>query len=212
MNLNYLVIEGNIGAGKTSLVKMISRDFGARMLLEGFAGNPFLPKFYTDQEKYAFPLEMSFLADRYTQLSRNVAEFDLFSSFLVSDYYFTKSLIFAQNTLADDEFRLYRNFFNIIYDKIPKPDLYVYLHVSTENLLGNIRKRGRTYEQHISRQYLEKIRDGYFQFFKCPTDFPILLIDINGLNFIDNNEHYQAIIGQIFGKEYKTGLYRALMS
>ena len=210
--MHYLVIEGNIGAGKTTLVRMIARDFGARMLLEGFGDNPFLPKFYEDQEKYAFPLEMSFLADRYMQLSRNVAGPELFTSFLVSDYYFNKSLIFAENTLPADEFRLYRQFFGIVYSKIPKPDLYVYLHVDEEKLLRNIRKRNRPYEQTISREYLAKIRKGYFSFFRHHMEYPILLIDINQIDFVKNSEQYRAIIGHIFDQNYENGVNRVLMS
>ncbi|MGV8091726.1 MAG: deoxynucleoside kinase [Mangrovibacterium sp.] len=208
MRISYLVIEGNIGAGKTSLVKMIARDFGARMLLEGFKDNPFLPKFYEDQAKYAFPLEMSFLADRYNQLKKHLGEFDLFSSFLVSDYYFAKSLIFAQNTLADDEFRLYRRFFDIIYDKIPKPDLYVYLHSDTDTLLKNIHKRNRAYEQNIKREYLEKISEGYFNFFKHIHEFPILLIDMSNLDFIENSRHYKTLISYLFDYDYSPGINR----
>ena len=166
MKINYLVIEGNIGSGKTTLVNRIAKDFGARKLLEGFEDNPFLPKFYEDREKFAFPLEMSFLADRYNQLKNNIREFELFSSFLVSDYYFMKSLIFAQNTLSRDEYLLYERFFTIIYDKLPKPDLYVYLHADVDKLLQNIKKRGRDYERNIDPDYLEKIRAGYFSFFK----------------------------------------------
>ena len=125
-----------------------------------------ITKFYEEQDTYAFPLEMSFLADRYNQLNRNIRDFELFSSFLVSDYYFVKSLIFAQTTLNDDEYSLYHRFFNIIYDKLPKPDLYVYLHVRPENLLKNIRKRGREYEQSIKVEYLSQIEKGYFNYFR----------------------------------------------
>jgi len=210
MKINYLVIEGNIGSGKTTLVNKIADDFGARTLLEGFANNPFLPKFYEDQEKFAFPLEMSFLADRYNQLKRNIREFELFSSFLVSDYYFTKSLIFAQTTLSQDEYLLYERFFNIIYEKLPKPDLYVYLHADVEKLMRNINDRGRAYEQNIAAEYLEKIQRGYFHFFKQQNDFPILVVDTNQIDFVKNEADYRKLCSIIFENDYLRGINRVL--
>lgn len=138
---NYIAFEGNIGAGKTTLVHKIAEDFNAKTVLERFADNPFLPKFYKDQNRYAFPLEMSFLADRYQQLSDDLAQFDLFKDFIVADYHIFKSLIFAKITLQEDEYRLYRNLFDIIYKEMPKPDLYIYLYQNTDRLLQNIKKR-----------------------------------------------------------------------
>lgn len=211
MNINYLVIEGNIGAGKTTLAKMISEKYNAKLVLEQFADNPFLPKFYENQEQYSFPLEMAFLAERYNQLNRELSHFDLFSTFTVSDYYFMKSLIFAQNTLQADEYNLYRQFFNIIYDKMPKPDLYVYLHKDTNLLLQNIAKRGRSYEANISREYLEKITSGYFNFFRQQIDFPVLIIDTNGIDFVGREEDFDKITGLIFEKAYGRGINRILM-
>ncbi|PTN08380.1 deoxynucleoside kinase [Mangrovibacterium marinum] len=212
MDINYLVIEGNIGSGKTSLTKLIASDYGARVLLEGFEDNPFLPKFYQQQDKYAFPLEMSFLADRYNQLSRNIRDFELFSSFWVSDYYFAKSLIFAQTTLNNDEYNLYHRFFQIIYDKLPKPDLYVYLHLSPENLLKNIRKRGRNYEQSIKLEYLSQIENGYFSYLRQQHDFPILLIDTNKVDFVGNEQDYKKIRGIIFDKKHAPGINRVILN
>ena len=211
MKINFLVIEGNIGAGKTTLAQMISRDFNAKLVLEQFANNPFLPKFYHEPEKYSFPLEMSFLAERYNQLNRELQNFDLFSSFTVSDYYFMKSLIFAQNTLQADEYKLYQQFFRIIYDKMPKPDLYVYLHLNTENLLRNIEKRGRDYEKQIDAFYLEKIAQGYFSFFKQQSDYPVAIIDINGIDFVENDVHLKLLQDVIFKNEYKDGINRVLL-
>lgn len=208
MRLNYLVIEGNIGAGKTSLAEMIAKDFGARVLLEQFKDNPFLPKFYEDQRRYAFPLEMSFLADRYNQLKKYLGEPELFSSFLVADYHFSKSLIFARNTLAEDEFILYRRFFDLIYDRLPRPDLYVYLHVNPEKLILNIRKRNRAYEQNIQLEYLEKISKGYFSFLKHVSEFPVLLIDTTKLDFIENKKHYQMLTHYLFDQHYSPGINR----
>jgi len=211
MDINYLVIEGNIGSGKTSLCQKIAEEFGARILLERFEDNPFLPKFYEDQSKYAFPLEMSFLADRYNQLNKHIRDFELFSNFLVSDYYFVKSLIFAQATLKKDEYNLYERFFNIIYDKLPKPDLYVYLHLRPENLLQNIRKRGRDYEQGINSEYLSQIEKGYFNYFRQKHDFPILLIDTNKVDFIASKEDYQKLIGIIFAAKREPGINRVII-
>ena len=211
MNINYLVIEGNIGAGKTTLAQMISRDYNAKLVLEQFADNPFLPKFYQEPDKYSFPLEMSFLAERYNQLNRELQNFDLFSSFTVSDYYFMKSLIFAQNTLQADEYKLYQQFFKIIYEKMPKPDLYVYLHLDTKNLLHNIEARGRDYEKQIDPGYLAKIGQGYFSFFKQQGDFPIVIIDTNGIDFVHNTDHYKIVLDVIFKNEYKSGINRVLL-
>lgn len=211
MSLNYLVIEGNIGAGKTTLAQMISEKYQAKLVLEQFADNPFLPKFYENQEHYSFPLEMAFLAERYNQLNRELSHFDLFSPFTISDYYVMKSLIFAQNTLQPDEYNLYRQFFTIIYDKMPKPDLYVYLHKDTDLLLKNIADRGRTYETFITKEYLEKITQGYFGYFRQQTDFPILIIDTNGIDFVNRPEDFEKMLLTIFRKQYDKGITRILL-
>jgi len=205
MSLNYLVIEGNIGAGKTTLAQMISKKYGANIVLEQFADNPFLPKFYQNPEQYAFPLEMAFLASRYNQLNRELSGYDLLNSFTITDYYFMKSLIFAQNTLQSDEYELYRQFFNIIYDKMPKPDLYVYLHKDTDLLLKNIALRGRSYESHITKEYLEKIKQGYFNYFIQQKDIPILIIDINSLDFEKKPVDFEKITHLILAKKYNKG-------
>lgn len=194
---NYIAIEGNIGAGKTSLANMMSDEFNAKIVLERFADNPFLPKFYKDNERYAFPLEMSFLADRYQQLSDDLAQFDLFKNFIVSDYYIFKSLIFAQVTLHSDEYKLYRKMFDLMYKEITKPDLYVYLYQNTDRLLENIKKRGREYEQNIEASYLQKIHDGYSNFIKTQTDLNILIIDVSDLDFVNNPDDYETIIHKI---------------
>jgi len=194
---NYIAIEGNIGAGKTSLANLLSDQFNAKVVLERFADNPFLPKFYEDKERYAFPLEMSFLADRYQQLSDDLAQFDLFKNFIVSDYYIFKSLIFAQVTLSKDEYFLYRKMFDLMYNEITKPDLYVYLYQNTDRLLENIKKRGRDYEQNIEKDYLKKIQEGYSNFIKTEQDLNVLTIDVSELDFVNNENDYFAIIQQI---------------
>jgi len=209
--MQFLVIEGNIGAGKTTLATRLAEEYNAKLILEQFADNPFLPKFYRDQERYSFPLELSFLADRYNQIKKQVLNLDLFYSFLIADYYFAKSSIFAQNTLKDDEYRLFRQIFDIVFESMPKPDLYVYLHANTDKLLKNIAKRGRDYEQSINPDYLEKIKQGYFVFFKQINSFPILIIDTNNIDFVSNLDHYEQLKDAIFKSEYKLGVNRLIL-
>lgn len=195
--INFIAIEGNIGAGKTSLATIISKELNAKMVLERFEDNPFLPKFYKDKERYAFPLEMSFLADRHKQLSDDLAQFNLFKNLIVSDYYIFKSLIFAQITLPLDEYKLYRRIFDIMYKEITKPDLYVYLYQNTERLLENIKKRGRDYEQNIEAGYLQKIHNGYKNFIKTQQNLNALTIDISELDFVNNKDDYKKIVEKI---------------
>jgi deoxyadenosine/deoxycytidine kinase len=194
---NYIAIEGNIGAGKTTLGAKIAEDFNAKTVFERFADNPFLPKFYKDQNRYAFPLEMSFLADRYQQLSDDLAQFDLFKDFIVADYHIFKSLIFAKVTLQEDEFRLYKTLFDIIYKEMPKPDLYVYLYQNTGRLLQNIKRRGRSYEQEIPADYLDKINKGYLDYIKSQTNINFLIIDVSERDFVKNQSDYIYILEEI---------------
>jgi deoxyadenosine/deoxycytidine kinase len=208
---NYVVIEGNIGAGKTTLAKRISEEFNARLILERFADNPFLPKFYREPEKYSFPLELSFLASRYKQLKEELVPQDLFKSFTVADYYFMKSLVFAATTLEGDEYNLYRQIFYIIYGSLPKPDIFVYLHLTPERLLQNIAKRGRTYEGGITAGYLQKIQESYFSFFRQNPDNKYVIIDVNNVDFVANESHYRKILEIIFEKDYNAGLNKVIL-
>jgi len=194
---NFIAIEGNIGAGKTSLTHMMSHDFNAKKILERFADNPFLPKFYEDATRYAFTLEMSFLADRYQQISDDLSQLDLFKDFIVSDYDVFKSLIFSKITLSEDEFKLYRKLFYQVYKDIARPDLYIYLYQNTERLQENIRLRGRDYEQTIESSYLEKINSGYLEFIKNHPEFNVKIIDISNRDFIKNRVDYLWILEQI---------------
>jgi len=194
---NYIAIEGNIGAGKTSLAYKISHDFNAKLILERFADNPFLPMFYKDAQRYAFPLEMSFLADRYQQISDDLSQLDLFKDFIVSDYDVFKSLIFSKVTLQEEEFKLYRKLFRLMYKDLRKPDLYVYLYQNTERLQENIKKRGRDYEQNIGNDYLEKINAGYLEFLKNQIDFNVKIIDISDKDFVENRADYLSILDAI---------------
>jgi deoxyguanosine kinase len=208
---NYVVIEGNIGAGKTTLAGRIAEQFNANLILEHFADNPFLPKFYNDPEKYSFPLELSFLASRYKQLREELVPQNLFKAFSVADYYFMKSLVFAASTLSGDEYSLYRQIFYIIYGSLPKPDIYVYLHLSPERLLENIERRGRNYEKSITKDYLLKIQNSYFSFFKQNPENKYLIIDVNDIDFVANESHYTKVIDTIFFDDYPVGLNKVIL-
>lgn len=190
----YIAIEGNIGAGKTSLATQIATEFNAKLILERFKDNPFLPKFYENQARYAFPLEMSFLADRYQQLLEDITQFDLFKDCVVADYDGYKSLIFAQVTLAEEEYNLYKKLFQLMHKELPKPDVYVYLYQSTERLLENIKKRGRSFEKSIDPEYLSKINDGYFEFIKTLPKERVKIIDISEKDFVKNRRDYLDIL------------------
>ncbi|WP_317047743.1 2-amino-4-hydroxy-6-hydroxymethyldihydropteridine diphosphokinase [Marinirhabdus gelatinilytica] len=195
--LNYIAIEGNIGAGKTSLATKLATDFNAKLILERFKDNPFLPKFYEDQQRYAFPLEMSFLADRYQQLLEDITQFDLFKDCVVADYDAYKSLIFAKVTLAEEEYNLYKKLFHLMHKELPKPDVYVYLYQNTERLLENIQKRGRKYEKGIAPEYLQKINEGYLQFIKTQPKEKVKIIDVSEKDFVKNRKDYLGVLQQI---------------
>ncbi len=207
MYYNFIAIEGNIGAGKTTLATRISEEYNGKLILEQFEDNSFLPKFYEDPDKYAFPLEMSFLAARFQQLKDQLGTQDLFKSFTISDYFIVKSLIFARKTLGEDEYSLYTRFFNIIYQQLPKPDLYVYLYLETPKLQQNIKLRGRDYEQNIEDEYLDNIQQGYFDFIRQQTDMRILVLDTNNLDFVHNQKDYDLMI-DIINKEHPIGIQR----
>jgi len=204
---NYIAIEGNIGAGKTTLATKLSEQFNTRLILEQFEDNSFLPKFYEDPERYAFPLELSFLADRYQQLKNTLTIQDMFHPLTIADYFIHKSLIFARKTLNDQEFALYARLFAIIDNALPKPDLLVYLYLNINRLQMNIRKRGRSYEQNIQDDYLAKIQEGYFDYIRQQKGMRILLIDTNHLDFVANPGDYEKLVGMIM-KEYPVGVHR----
>ncbi len=211
MKHNFIVLEGNIGAGKTSLTRKIAAEYNAKAVYEEFADNPFLAKFYEDPKRYSFQLELTFLIDRFKQLKNQLSNRDVFHSLIISDYYFSKSLIFSKNTLSDDEYNLYRRIYSIIYSNLPKPDLYVYLHKNTDNLLINIKKRGRDYEKHINADYLQKIQNGYFEYFKHQSQFSFLIIDTNNLDYVNNEADYEKIKDIIFNYDYEKGIHRRIL-
>ena len=196
LNLPYrfIAIEGNIGAGKTSLSQKLAQDFNTRLILEQFSDNPFLPLFYDNPERYAFSVELFFMSERYRQLQEHLMEQDLFQQHTIADYFFIKTLLFAGQTLKGEEYRLFQRFFNILNGGFPKPDLLVYLYRSVEQLLDNIQSRGRDYEQDISYQYLQSIQTAYLDYFKIEEKVPILILDMDGIDFIDNSDHYLQII------------------
>ncbi|MBP6335227.1 MAG: deoxynucleoside kinase [Bacteroidia bacterium] len=210
LKYDYIVVEGNIGTGKTSLATMLSKQFDTRLILERFADNPFLPRFYENQNRYAFPLELSFLADRYQQLMSELSNQDLFRTQTVSDYVLSKSLIFAGITLKEDEFNLYQRLFHIMNPHLPKPDLLVYLHKDVTRLQDNIRKRGRDYEQNIANDYLSSLEGGYWEYFKQQSDMRILVIDTNNVDFISNSAHYQQILSLV-NTGFEPGIHRFIL-
>ena len=207
MNYSYIAIEGNIGSGKTSLAHLIAKQNSARLVLERFEDNSFLPKFYKNPEQYAFPLEMSFLADRFQQLKDELKARELFSPFTVADYFIDKSLIFARQTLKNDEYALYSRLFEIISASLPGPDLIVYLYNNIPNLLNNIKKRGRSYEQDMQPAYLEKIQQGYFDYFRSKASRRILILDTRNIDFVGSEEDYRLVYRAIFD-EYPAGIHR----
>ncbi len=210
LKYDYIVIEGNIGTGKTSLATKIAEQYNTRLILERFADNPFLPLFYENSQRYAFPLELSFLADRYQQLNDELAPQELFRQQTISDYILSKSLIFANITLKDDEYQLYQRLFHIINPHLPKPDLLVYLHKDVSNLKTNIRKRGRDYEQNIADDYLFSLEKGYWEFFKQQTGIRILVLDTNEVDFVGNSVDYQEILNLI-NADYSPGIHRVIL-
>lgn len=206
MQYNYLVIEGNIGAGKTSLATMLAGETGSRLILEQFSDNPFLPKFYEDPGRYAFQLELSFLSERYQQIKKELGHPDLFRQPVVSDYFLAKSFIFSKQNLKDDELRLFEKLYLIIEPQVPRPDLYVYLHLPVDRLLDNIRKRGRSYELKIGESYLKEIQDGYFGFFRSQTAMKIVIVDTSHVDFVHRKSDFERLKNAIFKGEFNPGM------
>ncbi|MBD0353017.1 MAG: deoxynucleoside kinase [Flavisolibacter sp.] len=193
MNYHFITIEGNIGAGKTTLAHLLAKHYNARLILEQFADNPFLPKFYEDPKKYAFPLELFFMAERFKQLKELIQQKDLFQSLTISDYLFTKCLLFAKINLPDDEFRLYQRLFEIIHQQMVQPDILIYLHAPISKLQQNIRKRNRSYEQNIPDSYLYSIQETYTHYIK-QSNLKTIFVDASRADFLDNETHLQSII------------------
>ncbi|HMI60381.1 MAG TPA: deoxynucleoside kinase [Puia sp.] len=193
MKYHFITIEGNIGAGKTTLAHMLARHFNARLILEQFADNPFLPKFYENPAQYAFPLELFFMAERYKQLKELVHTADLFQSVTISDYLFTKCLLFARVNLPDQEFLLYQKLFDIIHAQMIQPDILIYLHAPVDKLQSNIRKRNRSYEQSISDKYLYDIQETYTHYIR-QHNIRTLFVDVSNADFLGNEAHLKVIL------------------
>lgn len=204
LDYRYIVVEGNIGSGKTTLSKMLAEKYDTRIMLEEFKDNPFLPKFYQDPKQYGFPLELSFLAERYHQKRDELNRTDLFKPSIISDYSFAKSLVFAKINLDDDEFQLYQSLFKIIHGRLPKPDLLIYLHCSAEKSKRQIEQRGRTYEQEISIGYLKSINEGYISFFKQQQG-KIVIVNTEKLDFVKNNDDFEKM-RKLIETQHKDGL------
>ena len=204
---NYIVIEGCIGAGKTTLSKMLAADFNAELVLERFADNPFLPKFYKDPVHYAFPVEMTFLMDRYQQLKNLLTARDLFTDAVIGDYFIDKCIIFSKNNLLPDEYNLYRNVFDTISSFLPKPEIILYLYNDPQQLLRNIARRGREYEKEITAEYLQDIQDSYLTNFAQHATMPVLLVETAQLDFVLNSSDYLKI-KQLIEKKYPAGIHR----
>jgi deoxyguanosine kinase len=203
MNYHFITIEGNIGAGKTTLSHLLSRHFNARLVLEEFADNPFLPKFYENPKLYAFPLELFFMAERYKQLKDLIQQKDLFQNVTISDYLFTKCLLFAKVNLPDDEFRLYQRLFEIIHQQLLQPDLLIYLHTPVSRLQQNIKKRNRSYEKNIADEYLFSIQETYTHYIK-DHNIKTLFIDASNADFLGNEKHLKVVIDAL-ENDYEQG-------
>jgi deoxyguanosine kinase len=208
---HYICIEGNIGAGKTTLAKLISEHLSSRLILEEFEENPFLPLFYQNPDRYALQTELTFLTDRYKQLSSMLVSMSLFEPITVSDYYIYKSRLFARNNLNDDDFRLYSRIFSIVESSLPKPDLMIYLHQQPQHLLTNIQKRGRSYEEHITEGYLDEIQRAYIAYILTEQRFPILLVGMENIDFIQNKKAFEKMI-TLLDQPFSPGLHKIEIS
>ena len=201
----FIAIEGNIGAGKTTLCEMLARDHGFRVILEQFSDNPFLPYFYENPERYAFPVELFFMTERHKQLQGELQQTNLFHGPVLADYFFLKTLLFAKNSLSDEEYRLFQRLFHILNAQFPKPDLLVYLHRPVKYLQENIRKRGRSFEGEISGTYLQQIQQAYLDFFRTDPTQPTLIIQMEGHDFVQTPDYYEKIVG-LLKKDYPPGV------
>lgn len=203
MKYSFVTIEGNIGAGKTTLAHLLAKHYNARLILEQFADNPFLPKFYENPGQYAFPLELFFMAERFKQQKDLLQQKDLFQNITISDYLFTKCLLFAKINLPDDEFRLYQRLFEIIHQQLVQPDILIYLHAPINRLQQNIKKRNRSYEQKIPDDYLFRIQETYTHYIR-QHNLKTLYVDASNADFLGNEKHFGAILDAL-EKDYPEG-------
>lgn len=203
MKHHFITIEGNIGAGKTTLSHLLAKKLNARLILEEFADNPFLPKFYENPKQYAFPLELFFMAERFKQQKEMLHTNDLFQNITISDYLFTKCLLFAKVNLPEEEFRLYQKLFDIMYQQLSFPDIVIYLHSPVNRLQANIRKRNRSYEQKIPDEYLFNIQETYTNYIR-QHNIKTIIVDASNADFLGNEQHLQVILDAL-EKDYDEG-------
>ncbi|MCF8247864.1 MAG: deoxynucleoside kinase [Saprospiraceae bacterium] len=208
---SFIAVEGNIGAGKTTLCKMMEGEFDCRLILEQFTDNPFLPEFYKNPERYAFPVELFFMTERHKQLQEVLSQRELFPQLMLADYYFIKTLLFAKNNLNDEEYRLFKRLFDTLNTAFRKPDLLVYLHRSVPDLVSNIHKRGREIEKDIRPDYLQSLQEAYFGFFRSEKDLPILIIDVTEIDFGAEQSAFEKIMG-LMKRSYSKGIHRAAIT
>ncbi|RMG85975.1 MAG: deoxynucleoside kinase [Bacteroidetes bacterium] len=203
----FIAVEGNIGAGKTTFCTKYAQKYNSKLILEQFTDNPFLPFFYENPERYAFPVELFFMTERHKQLQEMLAQGELFHDAVISDYFFLKTLLFAKNNLNTEEYRLFQRLFHVLNATFKKPDLLVYLHRSVENLLRNIQKRGRAYERDIKPEYLRSLQNAYFEFFKTEKDIPIIIVDLEDVSFADDDFIFDRLT-ELVNQSYPIGIHR----
>jgi len=204
---NYISIEGNIGTGKTSFCRKMQQHHNCKLVLETFTDNPFLPMFYKDPARYAFTVELFFMTERHKQLQGNLMSQDLFNDFTISDYMFMKTILFARKNLEEEEFRLFQKLFSVLNQSFPSPDLLVYFHRNVDVLMKNIHDRGREFEQDIKPEYLKKIQDSYFEYFRNILSFPVLILDLGELDFMSDERVFEEV-RSLLTKEYTPGVHR----
>lgn len=207
----YICVEGNIGSGKTSLVEKLCFEYSATKVLEQFQDNPFLPLFYQNPERYAFTVELFFLTERYKQLQNTILTPDLFVDHIISDFSFVKSLLFARKNLEKEEYRLFQMLYSVFSKSFPNPDILVYLHRDVDLVISNIKERSRSYEQDISPDYLKRIQDSYFEYLRNITSFPVLILDLQDMDFVGNDNNYETL-KFLISKKYNPGVHRMTVS
>lgn len=203
----YICIEGNIGAGKTTLTRMLSYHWDGYPIYEQFTDNPFLPLFYQDPARYGFQVELFFMTERHKQLEQINPKGDLFQQLFIADYFFQKTLLFAGKNLSENDYRLFKRLFDIMEKSAPTPDLLVYLHRNVDQIMEQIEGRGRAMEQHITPEYLQRVQDAYLVYFRQITHFPILILEMHDIDFENNEEHFK-LIQQAIDQDYRPGVHR----